>query len=100
MTAAPQGSGNMGYMTSPTFLDLRAVAEMVGVEYRTIRNYHQTAERRRREQDVRPGDLPEPDNIFGRSPVWKRSTITAWQRNRPGRGTGGGRPRKMATDAR
>lgn len=88
-------SGNLGdIMTSPQLLDLKAVAELVGVSYRTIRNYHQVAERRRREKDVHAGDLPEPDDTFGRSPVWKRSTILAWQRHRPGQGAGGGRPRK------
>lgn len=90
---------NLGGMTAPTFLDLRGVAELAGVQYRTMRNYHQAAERNRRlaekhqdDEFIRPGDLPAPDEIFGRSPVWKRSTINAWLRERPGRGAGGGRP--------
>ncbi len=90
---------NVKGMTTPTLLDLRAAAELVGVSYRTMRNYHQTAERNRRQGEVRPGDLPEPDDTFGRSPVWKRQTITAWKRHRPGRGAGGGRPRKATPAA-
>lgn len=90
---------NIAGMTAPTLLDLRAAAEVAEVKYRTMRNYHQTAERRRRlaaeKNDpsiIRPGDLPPPDEIYGRSPVWKLSTINAWKRTRPGRGAGGGRP--------
>lgn len=92
-------SSNLGGMTAPTFLDLRGAAELAGVQYRTMRNYHQTAERNRRlaekHQDpsyIKPGDLPKPDRTFGRSPVWKTSTINTWIRERPGRGAGGGRP--------
>lgn len=86
-------------MTAPTLLDLGRAAEVAGVRYRTMRNYHQTAERHRREAEntgnpnlVRPGDLPAPDDVYGRSPVWKLSTINRWLRERPGRGAGGGRP--------
>jgi hypothetical protein len=98
-------SSNVTVMTAPTLLDLRAAAEVAEVQYRTMRNYHQTAERHRRlaeearkrgeknpERFVRPGDLPPPDEVYGRSPVWKLSTINRWLRERPGRGVGGGRP--------
>lgn len=81
-------------MTAPKLLTMNAVAELLGLQYRTVRNYHQVAERHRRNGGVRPGDFPIPDEVFGRSPVWKASTIQAWARNRPGRGAGGGRPRK------
>ena len=104
MSAAPS-SDNVAGMTTPTYLSLREIAELVGVEYRTIRNYHQMAERRRRESassgaDVtRPGDFPKPDDTFSRTPVWKVSTIRAWEKRRPGRGVGGGRPSKTPTGA-
>jgi hypothetical protein len=82
-----------------TLLDLKRAAEVVGVRYRTMRNYHQIAERHRRlaaeKNDpsyIRPGDLPPPDDVYGRSPVWKLSTIERFVRQRPGRGAGGGRP--------
>ncbi len=32
------------------------------------------------------GDLPDPDDTIGRTPVWKTDTITAWEADRPGQG--------------
>jgi predicted DNA-binding transcriptional regulator AlpA len=84
----------LGDMTAPKLLDVAAVADLLGLEQRTVRNYHHTAARNRRDGATRPGDFPEPDAVFGRSPVWKASTIQAWERRRPGQGVGGGRPRK------
>ena len=99
ITPARTGSSNVGAMTTPTYLDLAGAAEAAGVQYRTMRNYHQTAERNRRLAEkyndasfIRPGDLPKPDDTYGRSPVWLPSTIEQWMANRPGRGAGGGRP--------
>lgn len=42
--------------------------------------------------------LPEPDALIGRTRGWKAETIDAWNAARPGRGVGGGRPRKHADD--
>lgn len=60
------------------FLTLEDVAGILGVTYKSARIYHQGAERRRRERKPRPADMPAPDRRFGRSPVWKRSTIERW----------------------
>lgn len=90
------GSDNVQAMTAPKLLTLKDIAAELGLEYRTVRNYHQIAERRRRDGGTRPGDLPEPDERFGRSPVWKASTIKRWASHRPGRGAGGGRPPRRA----
>jgi len=38
--------------------------------------------------------LPEPDARIGRTRGWLPETINQWNANRPGRGVGGGRPRK------
>lgn len=38
--------------------------------------------------------LPEPDVMIGKTRGWLPETIDEWNRNRPGRGVGGGRPRK------
>ena len=39
-------------------------------------------------------DLPEPDVRIGRTRGWLPETIDRWNARRPGRGVGGGRPRK------
>lgn len=38
--------------------------------------------------------LPEPDAMIGRTRGWLPETIDGWNAKRPGRGVGGGRPRK------
>ena len=38
--------------------------------------------------------FPKPDVMLGRSPRWRPATLDAWKASRPGRGAGGGRPRK------
>ncbi|WP_026645580.1 helix-turn-helix transcriptional regulator [Bifidobacterium sp. AGR2158] len=40
--------------------------------------------------------LPKPDAYIGRTCGWKAETVDAWNAARPGRGVGGGRPRKHA----
>ncbi len=43
---------------------------------------------------VYKGTAPQPDEYVGRTPRWRESTVDRWARARPGRGVGGGRPRK------
>lgn len=38
--------------------------------------------------------LPKPDVRIGRTRGWLPETIDEWNARRPGRGVGGGRPRK------
>jgi len=38
--------------------------------------------------------LPQPDATIGRTRGWLPETIDQWNARRPGRGVGGGRPRK------
>ena len=42
--------------------------------------------------------LPEPDAMIGRTRGWLPETIDGWNTKRPGRGVGGGRPRKKTSD--
>ncbi|MFE6305059.1 hypothetical protein [Nocardiopsis sp. NPDC057823] len=65
----------------------------------TVEGYHRHAAKRRRDGAPRPGDFPPPDQVFGRSPVWEPETIDKWARARPGKGAGGGRPRKAGPEA-
>jgi predicted DNA-binding transcriptional regulator AlpA len=82
------------------YLDSFEVAKMLGVAYNTVRYYLQQARANRHAGTPKPGDLPEPDRFFGRSPVWRRSTIEAWVPLRPGKGVGGGRPKGSRTSPR
>jgi hypothetical protein len=50
------------------------IAEYWGVTTQTVRTY----------RSRKRGELPEPDRIFGRSPVWKPATIINFVR--PGQG--------------
>ena len=43
-------------------------------------------------------DLPEPDVTIGRTRGGLPETIDQWDAQRPGRGVGGGRPRKNKTE--
>lgn len=43
-------------------------------------------------------NLPDADVRIGRTRGWLPSTIDEWNANRPGRGVGGGRPRKRKDD--
>ena len=76
------------------YCTLQDVADLLDVEYNSARTYHGRAEINRRRGEVKPWDLPPPDEYFGRSPVWYPETIHAFLANRPGRGTGGGRPQR------
>jgi hypothetical protein len=78
----------------PYFLDYAGVSSLTGIEVAVLQKYQSEARRREREGNPKPGDMPPPDERFSGSPVWKVQTIRAWQKNRPGRGVGGGRPKK------
>jgi hypothetical protein len=73
----------------PRYMDLAAIADRIGVSVRSMRVYHQRAKSNRLGGNLRPGDLPEPDAIYGRTPVWLPVEVEAWILRRPGRGVGG-----------
>lgn len=79
-------------MGGSKYLDIAALAARMGWTEDSTRTLHARATKRRRENDVRPGDLPAPDEVFGRSPVWLWETIDEFEKSRPGQGAGGGRP--------
>ncbi|RYQ36073.1 helix-turn-helix transcriptional regulator [Bifidobacterium pseudolongum] len=60
------------------YLGVTQVAERLGISKAAISAYK----------------LPEPDVMIGRTRGWKAETIDTWNSARPGRGVGGGRPRK------
>lgn len=68
-------------------LDTAAVAAFLKLGAPTVRIYlKRTRARAAEDLPVRDQDFPLPDEIFGRSPVWRKSTILAWLGSRPGSG--------------
>jgi hypothetical protein len=68
------------------YLDTAAVADLIGVRPDSVRMYLKRAKSRRAEGKDTPADIPAPDQMFGRTPVWRRSTIEKWRnarRDRP-----------------
>lgn len=65
-------------------LSTAAVARMARVTPRTIASY------------AARGQMPPPSRCecCGHTPTWLRQDIAYWLTTRPGRGVGGGRPRK------
>ena len=61
-------------------MDVLDVATRCRVTPDTIRSYHKR------------GEMPPADTYFGRSPVWKASTIEGWQRSREKRWDAEGKP--------
>ncbi|WP_295729086.1 AlpA family transcriptional regulator [uncultured Bifidobacterium sp.] len=60
------------------YLSLTDVAERLGITKGALARYK----------------LPQPDVLVGRARGWSEKTIDAWNASRPGRGVGGGRPRR------
>lgn len=82
LRSALTAGGHQVIVTDDQVIDSRGVAKMLGIAVGSVARYRNR------------GDLPEPDLMLGRSPGWYRTTIEAWQQTRPGRGSGGGRPRR------
>lgn len=72
------------------------IAAYLGVEHvETVHKYNYDATRNRKAGTPQRGDLPERDGMMFGRPVWRPATIINWQKHeRPGKGAGGGRPRK------
>lgn len=64
-------------------LTMHDVAEMIGVNYQSVRVYRGRAIFNERNGNVRPGDLPPADSYAGQTPLWKLETIEAWAKARP-----------------
>ncbi|WP_052615641.1 hypothetical protein [Mycobacteroides abscessus] len=78
--------------------DLVSIAEIAaeyGLAESTVRTMNGQAAQRRRAKRSRPGDMPAPVDRVGNSPLFDRQEVTDAFNQRPGRGAGGGRPRKV-----
>lgn len=64
------------------YLSMTEVAERLGITKGALARYR----------------LPDPDVVVGKARGWREDTIDRWNASRPGRGVGGGRPRKKVED--
>lgn len=76
-------------------LDREAVAAILSVKAKTVSQYLVESRPPGKYADH---PFPKPDGSIGRGPWWKREReqeFRDWAAARPGRGRGGGRPRKL-----
>lgn len=64
---------------------LKDIAEVMGGTVKAVTTLHHRSTRNRREGDVRPGDMPPPDQRVHRIPLWEEATVRAWLASRPNR---------------
>lgn len=75
-------------------ISISEIAEEYGLAESTVRTMNGQAAQRRRANKSRPGDMPALVDRVGNSPLFDRREVRAAFDQRPGRGAGGGRPRK------
>ena len=78
MCSGVLGFWQEGQAMATEYLGVKQVAERLGITSGGLLNLK----------------LPEPDATIGRTRGWLPETIDEWNAQRPGRGVGGGRPRK------
>jgi len=76
-------------------ISISEIAEEYGLAESTVRTMNGQAAQRRRANKSRPGDMPALVDRVGNSPLFDRREVRAAFDQRPGRGAGGGRPRKV-----
>lgn len=79
-------------------LSLADIAEQYALAPATVRTYNGKAAVARRNGTARGHDFPPPVDRIGNSPLFDAEAVRAWFDHRPGRGAGGGRPRKSRSD--
>ena len=75
-------------------LSLSDIATHYALSLPTVRNYNGKAAMARRSGTATPHGFPAPVDRIGNSPLFDPEAVRAWFEHRPGRGAGGGRPRK------
>lgn len=81
-------------------LSIADVADRYGLTPGTVRTYNGKAAQRRRAGLAKAHDFPAPVRRVGNSPLFAAPDVEQWFKRRPGRGVGGGRPRKPQPAAR
>lgn len=78
------------------FINIRVWAALQGVKVGSVHRNRTAAEARRKAGESRPGDMPpaaEKETQTLGFPVWSMASYRAWEKNRPGKGAGAGRPK-------
>jgi hypothetical protein len=76
-----------------TLINIYVWAALQGITKSSADSIRTRSNRRRKEGQPKAGDMPAEDQKIGPSPYWKMSTYRAWEKSRPGKGAGGGRPK-------
>ena len=66
----------------PVILDRAALAARLGIHPDSVT------------REVHRSQIPRPAGRIGHLPYWYEDDLAAWEKTRPGRGAGAGRPRK------
>lgn len=61
------------------WLDYQAVADLTGLTLRSVYAAQGRATANRAVKRFKEGDMPPPDQYFGRTPVWRKETIEQWR---------------------
>ena len=61
------GTPSMRGMTEERLLTVAEVAEILGIQEASVRGYKAR------------GQMPPPDQQYGRTPLWREATIRAWR---------------------
>ena len=61
------------------YLTYDGVSELTGSSVETLRTLHWRAKKNRDKGTPKPGDMPPPDKIYGRTPTWLPETIRKWR---------------------
>lgn len=78
-----------------TLMSLADIAERYELAVATVRTYNGQAAQRRRAGTSGPHDFPAAVTRVSNSPLFDSARVDDWHTHRPGRGAGGGRPRRV-----
>ena len=80
-------------MDHAQLIDVKTVAQIMGVTRRYVDMQRSRQKKRIAEEkaaglagEPRPSDIPDPELVVGRSPLWRRETIVRWNATRPSPG--------------
>lgn len=61
------------------WLDYAAISDLTGLNVRSLRAMQGRARQRLKVNASTDSDMPMPDDVIGRTPLWKKETILQWR---------------------